>query len=173
MSTESLAPDILISANGFGSCALGDLTGRDAAWCVASGNNVSDDLHVSFPLPTDDLTLGAGLQTIEVEVRQFDTGQTGVPTARIELWEAGGGAALATSSALSVTGAAQIISLAFNASLLADISGAAVEVKVFGAKIGGSGSKRNSVDIGEVRWIADYTLPPATGPDLLLGMTGA
>ncbi len=170
MPSEILLPDTLIAANNFGSCALADLVARDSSFCVAANNNTNTDVHVGFPAPSGNLTPGAGMQIIAAEVRRFDNGQSGNPDARIEVWESGGGSPLVVGTEIAVGGNDPIIlQLWFDASVLADISGTDLEVKVFGLKSGGSPSNRNTVDIGEIRWTADYV---ESGPDVVMAAFG-
>ncbi len=61
----------------------------DGLWAVATGNNASTEVHAGFPTPSAALNSGADLQEFKTRVRPFSATQTGDPTARLELWEAG------------------------------------------------------------------------------------
>ena len=123
----------------------------DANFAVANSNAVSTEVHVGFATPSGTLVDGADLQEFRIEVRQFDEGQTGVPTARIELWE--GGTLVRAGSNTDVTGGSQVIAFTWDAT---EITVAAdVECKMIGTKVGGAGGVRNAVDHGAVEWNAD------------------
>ena len=158
MTSERLAPDaILVQTNLTGTVADidDDPDAPDANWLTASGNNANTDVRGSFPSPTGSPTVGADLQAFRVQVRQFDTGQTGTPTARIELWE--NGALVRAGPAVDVTGAGQVIAFTWNASEIATADGSLVECKVIGAKSGGPPGARNAVEIGAVEWNAEVS----------------
>ncbi len=162
MATERQSPDAIAAQAGFASCAVTDIDddpdSPDGLWCVASGNNTNTDVRTTFPTPTGNPTVGADLQEFRVQVRQFDMGQTGTPTARIELWE--NGALVRAGSDVDVTGSGQVISLPWNANEIATADGSLVECKVVGTKSGGSPGARNTVDVGAVEWNVDYSVGP-------------
>ena len=127
----------------------------DGNWLVASGNNASTDVRVSFPLPSGNLTVGPDLQEFKAYVRKFSQTQTGTPTARIELWE--DGVLIRAGSNVNVTGTGQVISFTWNASEISNGDGSLVEANVVGTKTGGPAGTRNTVDVGAVEWNVDYT----------------
>ena len=127
MATERQSPDtIAVSSNLSG--VIGDIQddpdSPDTNWMVASGNSSNVDVRVTFQTPTGNPTVGAGLQTFQAYVRQFDTGQTGDPNCRIELCE--NGAIIRAGSETSVTGSGQLISFTWDASVLATADGSLV-----------------------------------------------
>lgn len=141
------------STNYAGSATVANVESEDANWAIADGNNVNTDIQVSYPTPALPLTIGAGLQLLRIECRQFDEGQGGDPDVRVELWEAG--SLVRAGSAVPVTGGAQIVNFTFNANELSDTTGADLECKVFGLRSGGSPTNRNSVDIGAIRFFSN------------------
>jgi len=161
---ETQAPDALISSSGFAACVVGtidedpDASGTD--FCAASNNNTNVEGYVSFPTPTGNPTVGADLQEFRIQVREFDTGQTGTPTARIELWE--NGVLVRAGSDVNVTTQDQVISFTWNANELATANGSLVEAKMIGTKTGGSPGTRNTVDFGAIEWNVDYTVGGST-----------
>lgn len=154
MALETLAPDALLELTGLSgvlSSVTDDPDAPDGNWITATGNNTPGALRVGFATPSNPLTSGAGLQEFKIWVRQFDTGQTGDPTVRIELWEAG--SLITIGPEVSVTGSGQLISFLWDGSLITN--GADVEVKIVTTGSGGSPGKRNTVDIGAIELNAD------------------
>jgi len=174
MATEFIAPDTLISSSGFtGTPAVTDIDERpasyDANWFVASGNNTNTDAYVSFGTPTGSPTVGADLQSFVAAVREYDTGQSGTPTCRLELWE--NGTIVRAGSDIDVTSQGQQITFTWNASELGTADGSLVECKIINTKTGGAPSSRNTVDIGAVEWQVTYTAAAPSNsfePDALL-----
>lgn len=105
----------------------------DGLWLPASGNNVDTSVLASFPTPTGNPTVGADLQEFRVLVRQFDEGQSGTPTARIELWENGG--LIRAGSDENVPQGGVVLSFTWNANELSNADGSLVECKVVGTKV--------------------------------------
>jgi len=170
MSSENLDPSVIISSAGLSSVTTSQLMLNDASWATATSNNTNTNVRVGYPTPLDSLTPGANLQTIQAEVRRTSGSGSVNPTAKVELWETGGGSALASTSEITVTSdTTQTISLTFNASLLAVSSGANLEAVVVGSKSGGSPAKRSAVDFGGIRWITDET-PAGAVHEVLLSL---
>ncbi|MHC4130130.1 MAG: fibronectin type III domain-containing protein, partial [Planctomycetota bacterium] len=179
---ERVAPDAL-AADGcdWNNCTIAavddDPDGPDADWATAAGNNTSHFGHFAFATPTQPLD-GVANQVFRAAVRKsVGNCGTGTPTARIELWEAGGSVRAGTE--VSVTSASgQVISFTWTAG---EITNAAdVEVKVFGIKSGGSPDARCAVDLGAVEWNAEVTaagslptLSSPTAPFATIDTTGA
>lgn len=164
MTAQRLAPDaLLVQTNLTGS--VGDVQddpdSPDAAWLTAA--SVADvEARVSFPVPTSDLTTGAGVQEFRVLVRKTASGGTN-PSCTFELYE--NGALLTTlvgGQAISST-AGTVLSGTWDATSLAAISGADVECRVFGKRSGGSPANRRVLDIGAIEWNADYSEAGITG----------
>lgn len=127
----------------------------------ATDNNVSTEWGANFDTPTGNPTVGADLQEFRAGVEEFDSGQTGVPQARIELWENG---TLVRAGSDTNTEAYQVLSFTWNANELATADGSLVQCKVIGTKTGGSPGVRNTIRIGHIEWNVDYT---AGGGDVL------
>lgn len=160
MTISRVVPDaILAQTNLTGTLSAIDEDPDDAVdttWLTASGNNVSTDVRVSFPTTTDPLTVGTNGQEFRARVRRFSLTQTGVPTARIELWAAG--ALVRAGSNTNVGTVDTVLSFAWDESEVANR--ADVECKVVGTATGGSPSVRNTVEVGAVEWNADTTVAP-------------
>jgi hypothetical protein len=135
----------------------------------ATGNNVSTEWGADFPTPTGNPTVGADLQEFRAGVEEFDSGQSGTPTARIELWE--NGTLVRAGSDTSVSTYA-VLSFTWNANELATADGSLVQCKVIGTKSGGSPGARNSVRIGHVEWNVQYDAAGTTFFETL-AVTGA
>lgn len=163
MATERQPPDALLASSGLVG-GLGDIDddpdSPDANWMVATGNNVSIEVRTSFPTPTGNPTIGADLQEFKAQVRQYDGGQTGIPTARIELWE-DGILIRAGPDVDVVSDISQLISFFWNANEISVADGSLVECKIVGTKTGGAPAKRNTVDVGAVEWNVTYDEPSA------------
>lgn len=125
---------------------------------AAVDNNTSTEYGVDFPTPTGPPTVGAGLQEFRAGVEEFDSGQTGTPQARIELWENGSLVRAGTDTNVSTYA---VLSFTWNANELATADGSLVQMKVIGTKSGGSPGARNTVNIGHMEWNADYTVAAA------------
>jgi hypothetical protein len=122
----------------------------DANW--ATKTTVADtSLRVGFPTSPGDPTPGADLQEFRVLLRKDAAGGND-PTYDIELWETGGGAPLGTliSGATLSSDTGEVVSAAWDASLLGSADGSAVEVMVVGYRSGGNPSKRRTVEVGAV-----------------------
>ena len=166
MATERLEPDVLIANSGWsGTPVVGDIqddpdtkTWPAADPLRAANNNTSTSIHCSFPSPTGNLTVGADLQEFRVLLRPFDSGQTGHPDWRIELWQNNVLVRAGTDTQILTDAGDTVVAFTWNANeLTTDPGGVQVEIKVFGTKTGGSPGTRNTVDIGAVEWNVDYT----------------
>jgi hypothetical protein len=129
----------------------------DANWLVATANTQETNVRVSFPTPTGNPTVGADLQEFRALVRRYSQTQTGVPQARIELWE--NGALIRAGADVDVPLGTFIVSFTWNANEIGTANGSLVECKVVGTKATGASGVRNTVDVGAVEWNVDYTLP--------------
>lgn len=154
MATERQAPNTLLASAGLNGAVTDvddDPDSPDGLDMDATGNNINTDARFSFPTPSDALTNGADLQEFKAAVSEFDTGQTGTPEARLELWEAGSLVRAGTN--VNVTSQQQIITFTWNAT---EISAAAdVECKFVGTKSGGSPTARNTVNLDAIEWNAE------------------
>ena len=86
------------------------------------------------------------------------------PTYGIELWEAGGGAPLATlvSGATLSSDTGEVVSVTWNASLLGASDGSAVELRIVGHRSGGNPTKRRTVEVGAIEWNVDRQGAPGS-----------
>ncbi len=135
----------------------------DGAWATAT--TVADTaVRVGFPTPPSGKPApGAGLQEFRVQLRKNATGGND-PTYDIQLWETGGGAPLATLAsgvALSST-TGTVVSVTWDAALLGQANGAAVELVIVGHRSGGGASKQRTVEVGAVEWNVNHQGTPAS-----------
>lgn len=133
MPSESLAPDAIISSTNLSGAVTDiddDPDSPDGAWLTATSAVTATDLRISFPTPTGNPTTGADLQAFRALLRK--TAGTPTPTIDMELYETGGGSALATlldgTSITSTTG--EVVEGTWNASLLGTPSGSAVQCRI-------------------------------------------
>jgi hypothetical protein len=141
-----------------------DPTTPDGNVLPASSNAVSVIAHTTFQGASGVLTEGADLQTFKAFVVQFDEGQTGEPTARIELWHSGVLVRAGTNTAVPNGGV--LLTLTWNATEATTDAG--VECNVVGTKLGGGGGARNAVRVDAIEWTAAYDEGGVTVP-----LTGA
>ena len=162
MAIETLRPDGELSCVGLVTC---DFLEHDedpdvsSVTINATGNNTNTEYGVDFPTPTGNPTVGAGLQEFRVGVEEFDSGQSGTPKARIELWESGVLVRAGPDTNVSVYA---VLSLAWNANELATADGGQVQCNVIGVKSGGSPSARNTVRIGHIEWNVTFDVGGVT-----------
>jgi hypothetical protein len=156
MATETQRPDAQLSCSNLVTC---DVLEHDedpdvsSVTIAATGNNVNTEYGVDFPTPTGNPTVGAGLQEFRAGVEEFDSGQTGTPQARIELWENGSLIRAGTDTDVSTYA---VLSFTWNANELGTADGSLVQCKVIGSKSGGAPGARNTVDIGHIEWNVTY-----------------
>lgn len=105
---------------------------------------VNTSVTVSFPLPDFTLYAGANLQEFRVGVRKKGTGAN--PSVSLELWEDGVFRSTLLTQSISTT---TVLAATWDPTLLANTSGAGVELKVVGAGVAGG-----SVEVGAVEWNA-------------------
>lgn len=157
MGTETLVPNGELSDSGLSTSTHTDHDlDPDVSSVViaATSNNTDTEYGVNFPVPTGDPTVGTDLQEFRAGVSEFDSGQSGTPTARIELWENG---TLVRAGPDTNVSTYAVLSFTWNANELSTADGSLVQCKVIGTKTGGSPSTRNTVNIGHIEWNADYT----------------
>ncbi len=157
MANQTLSPDALLDQTGL----TGSLTdiqddpdSPDANWLTTS-NNTSTVARVSFPTPSGDLTVGAGLQEFRVLVRK--TNHSTNPTCTVDLYENGSLVTNLVSSTTISTTSGIVLSGTWNASSLSNINGSLVECRVVGTPGSGNPSNRASVEVGAIEWNAVYT----------------
>lgn len=169
MATERQAPDTIAAQTELSGAVTDiddDPDAPDGLWLTASGNNVDTDVRVTFPTPDGSPTFGADLQEFRAQVRQFDEDQTGIPGARIELWE--NGALVRAGSDESVKDGGVVVSFTWNTNELATADGSLVECKVVGTKTGGATGDRNTVEVGAVEWNASTSHLMLVNGDLVV-----
>jgi hypothetical protein len=160
MATETQRPNGELSDSGL---VASDYTDHDedpdvsSVTINATGNNTNTEYGVDFPTPTGSPTVGANLQEFRVGVEEFDSGQSGTPQARIELWENGSLIRAGTDTNVSTYA---VLSFKWNANELATADGSLVQMKVIGTKSGGGPGARNTVRIGHMEWDVDYSSSP-------------
>lgn len=156
MPVETLLPDSLldqVNLAGTVSEIDDDPDGLDNLWLTAGSGSVSTVCHVSFPTPIVVPPAGADLQLFRIWVRRTNNSAR-VPSLDLELYE--NGALLSTLlnnvAVNSVTG--ELLTAAWDASLLTDPTGAGVELRVVGNVSGGPVAQRNTIEIGAVIWVS-------------------
>ena len=162
MPSETLAPDVLLEqVNRTGTVADIDesVDSPDAAWLVAPGSNSTCTVRVSFPMPSGNPTVGAGLQTLRAWLRK--TNHSTNPAAVLSVCELNGSNLAATSSTTISSTSGQMLALTFNANLLSAANGSDVEARIVGTVGGGGAGNRGSVEIGAVEWNVEYDEAPA------------
>jgi hypothetical protein len=159
MATELLLPDAVITATNL-TADIANLDegvdNFDGVYATNNGANANTLLVLSFPTPSGDLTLGAGLQTFRARVRKNATGGNN-PTVRIEVRE--GGTIRANSGNTTITSlTGENISFTWDASVLALQTGVDVEIGI-AQQAGGSGgnaANRRWIETDTADWNADY-----------------
>lgn len=158
MATERLAPDAVLDSTNYLSLALAsiqdDPDSPDALWGAWDTGNTT--CRVSFPSPSGSLTPGAGLQEGRALIRKAGGTGGNLPAWSLELWEAGALiSVLASGTVSSETGT--VVAGTFDASVLADPSGGAVEL-LLAQTDGGTGkpAERRGVEVGAIEWNAVY-----------------
>ncbi|MEE8519568.1 MAG: DUF6531 domain-containing protein [Dehalococcoidia bacterium] len=171
--SQRLPLDEVVSATNLTGATVGNLDDDPDAdegdWATAT--SVADtSLRVGFPTPPGDPTAGADLQEFRVLLRKDAAGGND-PTYDLELWEAGGGAPLATlaSGVTLSSDTGEVVSATWDAALLGTADGSAVELVIVGNRSGGSPSKRRTVEVGAVEWNVDYVVSSANVTCLYYG----
>ena len=165
MATERQSPDVLLeqtNLTGTISEIQDDPDSPDGNWLDAIANNVASICRTSFPTPTGNPTVGAGLQEFRILVRKF--GGTGTPTAWIELYE--NGVLIRAGSAQNVTGNL-VISFTWNANEILTADGSLVECRLNSTAIGGAPAARACVEVGAVEWNVVYSAGVVVTPSVL------
>jgi hypothetical protein len=159
MATELLLPDAVITATNL-TADIANLDegvdNFDGVYATNNGANANTLLALSFPTPSGDLTLGAGLQTFRARVRKNATGGNN-PTVRIEVRESG--TIRANSENTTVTSLTGVdITFTWNASVLALQTGVNVEIGIAqqGGGSGGGPANRRWIETDTADWNADY-----------------
>ena len=175
MAAEILKATSIVSKSGVQGTDGANITSLefdDTDYVLANNNNTSIDVRVGFDTPTDSLT-AAATQTITVIARQFGEGQTGTPDITLEIWEAGGGAAIASNAAANVNTGDNTYTITFTDADTVDDTGAGLELRIIGTATGGSPSKRNTVNVDFVKWDVVYTVGGPSAPIMASALRGA
>lgn len=129
--------------------------GSVGAAALASDSVVQ--VRVGFPAPNFNALTGT--QTFRARIYKWSGTQTGTPGVKLELWKNG---ALVSSSAtiamdtLDANTLSKVVTYTFDASAVAG-SPAGVELRVLAVPAGGSGSAKNTIDVGGLEWVANGT----------------
>jgi hypothetical protein len=158
MATELLLPDAVITALNL-TANINDLNegvdNFDDVYATTNRANAGTFLVLSFPTPSGDLTLGAGLQTFRARVRKNATGGND-PTVRIEVRE--NDIIRANSGDTTITSLTGVdITFTWDASVLNLQNGADVEIAI-NQQAGGTGAAGNRrwIETDTADWTADY-----------------
>jgi hypothetical protein len=159
MATELLLPDAVITATNL-TANIANLdegvSNFDGVYATTNSANSNTLLVLSFPTPSNDLTLGANLQTFRARVRKNATGGNN-PTVRIEVRESG--TIRANSGNTTVTSLTGVdITFTWDASVLNLQNGTNVEIGIAqqGGGQGGAGANRRWIETDTADWNADY-----------------
>ena len=169
--TERLAPDTLITQTNLTGAVTAideDPSSPGGDWLTEVDDGLNTVAHVSFPSPTGDLNAGAGLQTFKLYVRRSTEVGGNDPTITVALYESGSivSTLLTTQSVTSLTG--ELITITWDATLLAGISGANAEVHATGNRSGGAAGSRRTVEFDAIDWVADYSAAGAAGQVIII-----
>lgn len=159
MATERQSPDALLENTGLTgtvSAIQDDPDSPDGSW-LTTASNTATVARVSFPTPTGNPTVGAGVQEFRVLVRK--TNQSTNPTCTVALYENNTSLATIVSSTTISTTAGIVLSGTWNANLLSTADGSLVECRVVGTVGGGTPSNRASVEVGAIEWNVVYDVP--------------
>lgn len=168
MATDTLVPTSVVSSSGLIGATTGNLNADDGTYATAASSGTSGNVQVGFDTPTGPPNTGAGLQTFNAKCRK-STASEATPTGRLELWEAGGGSALATGSETNITSDStdSTVTLTWDATLLGMADGSAVEARlVFTHASGGGGGAPSSVNTDYIEWVVDYNAIQTLEPTL-------
>lgn len=136
----------------------------DGTWTTNDGDSEDWDCRWGMENPSGDL---ADTQDIQVTVRKNETGGNGDPTVTVELWESGTLiSTLQGSTAISSTTGVQVGGT-FDASVLSDISGAGIQVRVISVGVGGMPAGRRSIQVDGITYEEQLDAFPALAPTLL------
>jgi hypothetical protein len=153
--TSTTAADVNLSGDHTTVDDNPDSPGGD--WRAASSNNVNSVSAHGFNTPTGSPTTGVGLQNFKIYARLTVNAST--CTYNVYVSESGtrlnGGSAVATGSLTSTTG--QLITAAWDASLLGTADGSLVECEFEVVKSGGSPANRTSGEVDAIEWNVDYS----------------
>lgn len=164
MATQVLTPDAVLTATNLTGATPASLAAQDTSWAAVTSNTAGTDLIVSMPTPAGQLT---GQQTITVQARKNATGGSAA-SFTIAVREGGVDKAVSPSITVdSTTGS--VHTFTWDSSILADPSGAGVEIHLVGAASGGKPADRRTIGFGYVGWTANYSLEVVGRPKVWTG----
>lgn len=157
MAITTLTADSIVSSSNLTSPT--NVYDDDASWAVATSNNATSVIHVTFPTPSGTPRAGTGLQNFTVKYRVTTNANT--VTFNAYLYENGtirnGGTAISSWTSTSTTAVTREIT--WDASLLSTSDGSQVELYVEAIESGGNPSSRTAGEFQYVDWDADYSVP--------------
>lgn len=162
MAQERLAPDAILEQTGLSGSVTDideDPDSGDGNWLTTTGQNQTNTLSTSYPIPTGTPNEGVGLQEFRALLRKSasNNGKTD-DTWTMYLFEAGVqvGSALANGSNLPTIG--EVVAGTWDAADLTTPDGSDVEIKIVLTPEGsGPGSSRGCGEVGAVEWNCDYS----------------
>ncbi len=152
--TEDEAPTVLVTQTNLTGAVTDiddDPDSPDGLWLEYITNDVDTVTLVDFDTPSTITTL-SGTQTMKVWVRKQPG--TGNPDAYVDLYESGSKISTIVTTTSITSSSGQLLTGTFDASVLADPTGADVQTYVYGEAAGGGPSSRATVEIGAIRWYA-------------------
>jgi hypothetical protein len=167
---ETLAPDVLLeqtNLTGIVDYIADDPDSPDGNWLTAP-NNVGTTARVSFPTPSGNLTIGAGLQEFRILLRLTSVSSaTGDDTYIVHLYEDGANVQDTIASGGAVPTGGVVVSATWDATSLNNADGSLVEcyVTTMPEQTGSPPKNRDSIEIGAIEWNVVYTaiaLPTVT-----------
>lgn len=138
------------SPDGNASCSAGV---NCDGWCAADNNNTNWSMTLTMPTPSSALDTSADAQEIKLYVKNFDEGQSGDPTIRVDIYDGTGCADIHESGAETTLTDAGFPATYTELWTAAGISAAAdICVQIVCTKSGGSPGARNSCDLDAIEW---------------------
>jgi len=153
---ERVAPSVLLDNTNLSGGVTDideDPDSPDANWMEAVLDSNNTVCRVGFPTPSGNLDPATDAQEFRIWVRKSATGG-GTPDVAIVLYENGTAVSTLVSGVSITSESGQLVSVLWDADLLADLSGVDVECLVQGNSAGGGPNER-SVDVGAVEWNAE------------------
>jgi hypothetical protein len=172
MPITALATNEVVSSSNLNGATVGNLAAEDAAWAVATANNVNTAVRVGLQnLPSGQRPrAGANVQRILFQVRKTSS-NSGNPAALVRIALVGGPALLSSGITAASSTVGETNQFFFDWQVLldggAEPDGSNVEVLVEISSAGGGPNARNAGDIGYVAWQADHEdIPDAPLPTI-------
>lgn len=158
MAAQNLAPDGIITSNGFSNPLVSKLVSDDDVYLEPLYPYSDPTVRVSFPSPPSDLVAGTGLQTFNIRIKRSQgSAESGNPVVRMYLYEINSyRGAYKILDPLATGFDEHLRSFAWDASLLTDISGAGVGVYV--TVVHSTDPIIASIQIDQIEWVAEYVV---------------